>query len=91
MGFASLSLPLSQTDCKSQPQEKRHIVTLSFDDGFKKSSLKTAEIYKKYGLSVCINVIAAAHLKKFELPAEYHQWLVGDFELWNELQQQARS
>ncbi|KPL21511.1 MAG: hypothetical protein AMS23_09210 [Bacteroides sp. SM1_62] len=60
---------------------------MSFDDGFKKSSLKTAEIYERYGLSACINVIATAHLKNFELPNEYHRWPVGDFGLWNELQQ----
>jgi len=63
----------------------RHIITLSFDDGFKKSSIKTAEIYEKYGLSACINVIASAHMNQFELPNEYHKWPVGDFDLWNEL------
>jgi peptidoglycan/xylan/chitin deacetylase (PgdA/CDA1 family) len=66
--------------------EKTHYVTLSFDDGFKKSSLQTAEIYEKYGLPACINVIATAHLPGFVLPNEYHRWPVGDFGLWNELQ-----
>ena len=66
-------------------RNKRHIITLSFDDGFKKSSIKTAEIYEKYGLSACINVIASAHMNQFELPNEYHKWPVGDFDLWNEL------
>jgi peptidoglycan/xylan/chitin deacetylase (PgdA/CDA1 family) len=66
--------------------EKRHIITLSFDDGFEKSSIKTAEIYEKHGLSACINVIATAHLENFKLPNEYHGWKVGDFQLWNELQ-----
>jgi peptidoglycan/xylan/chitin deacetylase (PgdA/CDA1 family) len=65
---------------------KTHIITLSFDDGFEKSSIKTAEIYEKYGLSAAINVIASAHEKQFELPNEYHAWPVGDFDLWNELQ-----
>jgi len=65
--------------------EKRHIITLSFDDGFEKSSIKTAEIFEKYGLSACINVIATAHLNNFSLPNEYHAWKVGDFQLWNEL------
>lgn len=65
---------------------KRHIVTLSFDDGFKKTSIKTAEIYEKYKLSACINIIATAHLPGFVLPNEYHNWPVGDFGLWNELQ-----
>jgi peptidoglycan/xylan/chitin deacetylase (PgdA/CDA1 family) len=65
---------------------KPHVVTLSFDDGFKKSSLRTAEIYEKHGVRACINVIATAHLPGFELPNEYHRWPVGDFGLWNELQ-----
>jgi peptidoglycan/xylan/chitin deacetylase (PgdA/CDA1 family) len=64
---------------------KRHIVTLSFDDGFKKSSIKTAEIYEKHKLSACINVVASAHLKDFRLPNAYHHVPVGDFGLWNEL------
>jgi len=64
---------------------KRHLITLSYDDGFERSSIKTAEIYEKYGLSASINVIASAHEKQFELPNEYHKWPVGDFELWNEL------
>ena len=69
-----------------QNKQKKHFVTLSFDDGFKKSSIRTAEIYEKYKLSACINVIATAHLPGFELPNEYHNLPVGDFVLWNELQ-----
>jgi len=64
--------------------KKRHIVTLSFDDGFKKSSIKTAEIYEKYELSACINVVASAHMKEFR-PPDYPSVLRGDFGLWNEL------
>jgi peptidoglycan/xylan/chitin deacetylase (PgdA/CDA1 family) len=67
--------------------KKKHFITLSFDDGLKKSSIRTAEIYEKHKLSACINVIATAHLPGFELPNEYHDWPVGDFGLWNELQQ----
>ena len=70
----------------TKPRQKTHYVTLSFDDGFKKSSLQTAEIYEKHGLKACINVIATAHLPGFVLPNEYHRWPVGDFGLWNELQ-----
>jgi len=66
-------------------EEKKHYITLSFDDGFKKSSIRTAEIYEKHNLSACINVIATAHLPDFKLPNEYHRWPVGDFGLWNEL------
>ena len=87
VGLTSLCFPLSLTGCRANLLDKKHIITLSFDDGIKKSSLKTAEIYEKYGLSACINVIAAAHLKNFEFPDEYHKWPVGDFGLWNELQQ----
>jgi peptidoglycan/xylan/chitin deacetylase (PgdA/CDA1 family) len=65
---------------------KTHIITLSYDDGFEKSSIRTVEIYEKYGLSAAINVVASAHEKQFELPNEYHTWPVGDFKLWNELQ-----
>jgi peptidoglycan/xylan/chitin deacetylase (PgdA/CDA1 family) len=60
-----------------------HMVTLSFDDGFEKSSIKTAEIYEKYGLSACINVIATGHLGGSD--DEYQDWPMGDFSLWNEL------
>lgn len=72
--------------CGASEIQKTHFVTLSFDDGFKKSSLRTAEIFEKYTLPACINVIATAHLPGFVLPNEYHRWPVGDFGLWNELQ-----
>ena len=36
-----------------------HIVTLSFDDGFRRSSLRTAEIFEAHGLRATINVVAA--------------------------------
>lgn len=65
--------------------KKTHIITLSYDDGFEKSSIRTAEIYEKYGLSACINVIATAHLENWNRPREYHNWKAGDFLLWNDL------
>jgi peptidoglycan/xylan/chitin deacetylase (PgdA/CDA1 family) len=83
IGLGTVGLVLSQSPIACS--EKKYIITLSFDDGFEKSSIKTAEIYEKYGLSACINVIATAHLKNFSLPNEYHAWKVGDFQLWNEL------
>lgn len=71
---------------KADKKKKTHIITLSFDDGFKKSSVRTAEIYEKYNLSACINVIATAHLKTFSPPGEYIGGSNrGDFGLWNEL------
>ncbi len=63
---------------------KRHILTLSFDDGFKKSSVKTAEIYERYKLSACINVVASASMKDFRAP-DYPDVARGDFGLWNDL------
>ncbi|NRA37701.1 MAG: polysaccharide deacetylase family protein [Planctomycetes bacterium] len=53
------------------------IVTLSFDDGFEKSSLITADIHEKYGLMACINIIANGHNQG--KPGK------GDFKLWNAL------
>src|SRR5688572_10061464 len=76
----------SSLGAESRDGKKTHFVTLSFDDGFRKSSLRTAEIFEKYNLSACINVIATAHLPDFRLPNEYHRWPVGDFNVWNELQ-----
>ena len=60
---------------------KQHIVTLSFDDGFKKSSILTAGIFEKHKLSACINVIATGHLSSFKSPDTYQITEKGGFEL----------
>jgi len=86
VGAAALAFPDRNWAGEPSQATKTHYFTLSFDDGFKKSSIRTAEIYEKYKLSACINVIATAHLPTFVLPNEYHRWPVGDFGLWNELQ-----
>ena len=66
---------------------KLHIITLSFDDGFKKSFLRTAEIYEKFGLSACFNIVAAAHLPGTVVIDDYMpREQFGDFGVWNELQ-----
>jgi peptidoglycan/xylan/chitin deacetylase (PgdA/CDA1 family) len=66
---------------------KLHIVTLSFDDGFKKSFLRTAEIYEKFGLSACFNIVAGAHLPGTVVVDDYMpREQFGDFGVWNELQ-----
>lgn len=64
--------------------KKRHLITLSFDDGFKKSFTRTAQIYAKYKLSACLNIVAAG------LPEDAYikQSPLGDFALWNELKRQ---
>ncbi|MDH3651895.1 MAG: polysaccharide deacetylase family protein [Saprospiraceae bacterium] len=65
-------------------ETKTHILTLSFDDGFKKSFFKIADIYEKYGLHACFNVIASGHLPSFQA---VDQWilpeLMGNFDDWN--------
>ena len=86
LGAISLTALGIPTACEVEDKQKTHIVSLSFDDGFQKSSIQTAEIYEKYKLSACINVIASAHENQFALPNEYHDWPVGGFDLWNDLQ-----
>ena len=63
-----------------------HLITFSFDDGFKKSFLKAAEIHERFGLSGCFNVIASAHLPEFVEPDDYiKKEQMGDFDTWNTL------
>lgn len=67
----------------AQP-EKTHILTLSCDDGFKKSFFKIADIYEEFGLSACLNIIASGHLPSFQ---KVDEWilpeLMGNFDDWN--------
>jgi peptidoglycan/xylan/chitin deacetylase (PgdA/CDA1 family) len=62
---------------------QRHIVSLSFDDGFKKSFIWTAEIFEKFKLAACLNVLAEANTDDGCI----RKSPMGDFVLWNELQQ----
>jgi hypothetical protein len=78
----SLALPLHVSG--DEPKPKRHIVTLSFDDGFKKSSIKRAQIYEKHKLSACINVVASARPERTDyacksalFPANHGHWFGG--------------
>jgi peptidoglycan/xylan/chitin deacetylase (PgdA/CDA1 family) len=84
---AAVALPSALFAREKDEGKKKHFITLSFDDGFKTSSIRTAEIFEKHRLSACINVIATAHLPGFVLPNEYHRWPVGDFVLWNGLKE----
>ena len=52
-------------------------VTLSFDDGFRESSLKTAALFERYGLRAEFNVVATS--------AEKDPVTFGDWDLWNAL------
>jgi len=65
---------------------KSHILTFSFDDGFKKSFYKAAEVHEEYGSKACLNVIARGGMKDFKA---IDRWilpeLLGDFNDWNKL------
>ena len=85
---AALAGPRWSAAADDAQSKKTHLVTLSFDDGFKKSFLRTAEIYEKHGLSACLNVVATAHRKTYQPPGKYIGGSPrGDFGLWNELKQ----
>ncbi len=65
---------------------EHHLVSLSFDDGFRKSFVRTAEIYEKFGLPACFNVTAAGHRPEVGIKDDYvSPGQIGDFTLWNEL------
>lgn len=63
-----------------------HLISFGFDDGFRRSSLATAEIFERHGLRASFNVIATGHHADFVAPdAHNHHGSKGDFALWNEL------
>ena len=65
---------------------KTHIISFSFDDGFKKSFIKLAEIHEQYGLKACLNVIASGHMETFQAVDDWIlPELMGDFDTWNNL------
>jgi peptidoglycan/xylan/chitin deacetylase (PgdA/CDA1 family) len=68
-------------------------ITISWDDGFKKSFSKTADIFERFNLRAEFNIVATANLPENALPDDMkpgHRWgatnAYGDFGLWNELQ-----
>jgi hypothetical protein len=71
-------------------KEKSHILTLSFDDGFKDSFYRTADIYEAHGLKACLNVIASGHMPSFQPPDKYITDERGDFKDWNALKKPGR-
>lgn len=84
---AAGALSLCSIDLPSDPL-KTHVLSLSFDDGFKKSFYRIAEIHENYGLKACLNVIATGHLKSFNTePKWIPQELLGDFNDWNKLKE----
>ncbi len=74
----------------AQPQGKTHVVSLSFDDGFKKSFDKIAEIHERFGLRACLNVIAIGHTAEFDIGrlasgGANTSVPLGNFDDWNKL------
>lgn len=53
-GVSACAFPKSLHAAGLPSRRKRHIFTLSFDDGLEKSCLKTADIYEKHGFSACL-------------------------------------
>ena len=83
LGLGAMALGMRSAVFQDTPT---HLVTFSFDDGFKKSFLEAARIHEEFGLSGCFNVIASAHLTEFVSPDEYiRKDQMGDFETWNAL------
>ena len=64
---------------------KTHILTLSFDDGFKKSFYRTAEIHEEYGLKACLNVVAMGNTPGYISEKWIKEGLIGNFDDWNKL------
>lgn len=82
VSLASLGIGLESHSAKA----KTHFLTLSFDDGFKKSFYRIAEIHEAYGLKSCLNVIATGHLPTFNAePKWIPKGSLGDFNDWNKL------
>jgi peptidoglycan/xylan/chitin deacetylase (PgdA/CDA1 family) len=67
-------------------QRPMHIISLSFDDGFERSNLRIAEIYERFGLFACFNVLAFEEVDGEKVDDVYHDFPKGNFKLWNELQ-----
>lgn len=63
-----------------------HIISLSWDDGFRTSCLQIADIFESHGLQAGFNVIASGHMPDFEAPDDYIlPELMGNFDDWNGL------
>ncbi len=84
-GIVAATSPLAAAAEKST--DRVHIVSLSFDDGFRKSCCRIAEIYEKFGLCACFNIVASGSDPDTEFSDPYaSKHPIGGWELWNELQ-----
>ncbi|HLF32838.1 MAG TPA: polysaccharide deacetylase family protein [Cyclobacteriaceae bacterium] len=85
IALGSLAMSIGCRPGNKNKAKITHIISLSFDDGFRKSFTRTAEIYEKHNLSACFNVMAAGHFPGFDRPENYMPGnKLGDFGLWNE-------
>ena len=82
-GMAAMASAVSS---QARQAQRLHIVSLSFDDGFRKSFIRTAEIYEKFSLSACLNIVAVGNVPGMLQDDYALTRLIGDFPLWNELQ-----
>jgi len=64
---------------------KRHLISLTFDDGFAKSGANLAKIHEEFGLKTSLNIIARGADSDFPPPDEWHNAPRGTWEQWNEL------
>ena len=84
--YSTLGVIATNFNC-SFGSKVSHTISLSFDDGFKKSFYKIAEIYEEFGMQACFNVIATGHFPDFK---QVDDWilpkLMGSFDDWNALQ-----
>jgi peptidoglycan/xylan/chitin deacetylase (PgdA/CDA1 family) len=84
MGAAALG---ASSEISKGSSMSLHVVSLGFDDGFRKSFSRIARIYEQFSLSACFNIIASAHMTDSQVQDDYARLdLMGDFGLWNELQ-----
>ena len=84
--LSGVTYALSSCGIRATPEGKTHVISLSWDDGFKKSFERVAEIHENYGSKACLNVIATGHLPTFKAIDEWIlPELMGDFNLWNDL------
>ncbi|MBW7995413.1 MAG: polysaccharide deacetylase family protein [Candidatus Glassbacteria bacterium] len=83
---AGLTAAAAADGAANESEGPVHIVSLSFDDGFRKSFTRTAEIYEKFGLSACFNIVASGSDPDTEFSDSYAtKHPIGGWELWNEL------
>ncbi len=79
-------LAFAAARCNPGKGDQSHILTFSFDDGFRNSFLQVADICESFGLKAGLNVIASGHFPSFQAVDDWIlPELMGDFDDWNAL------